>query len=870
MAPIGNNAFKLETMSSLELSSLTKQGLLLPLSLLLLTTLLITSKSIRLSLRPHVVEYRAPRHLPELGLLSFFLITFLTSPSYEGEVLTNYTVTTVIKKYGVLFTSKTGGDEADEVEEAGAPNKSSGDETHQKKNKKKLAQAQRDLDESSVSGVIVHRSSLEGTVNWETIYSKGKQFDVRVLGYHLVEGIAVGSNTESFLEGEVVHQSQVSVGQILEVEIQKVANFGVIVLLGGKVRGLCPMMHLLESSGGTVTQIQKKFKIKQKLTMRVWEANGPSIIMTNKKSLVQAEEKLVLKSLKEAQEGQIVLGVVSEISQNGLQVHFFNKVKGMLPMSVLVKQGVTDIEQSYRLGQVIKCVILQKKPKLLLGLDIGDTENLLGSGPTHKQKKDEEEKEEEEETKGHNDEVKAENSSSPTNPSLVPSIGGTVIKHEGEMIHVRLDDGRLGLLTRDQLCDFFAFSEAIAKTEALMTGKRIEHLIVINASAEQEKNNTVNLSIKPLFLSLTAKSPSSHFACRPNDVAGIPSRVTDLSPGQIIYGTVWKVESYGILVRFRDGMSALAPRPNVADKFIASPVGMFTVGDAIRCVVQRVDLSRDRAIINLKPVLVPSSSGETTYLASYLHESFLTSSPSTQPNWRKYSIGTTTRCTVHQVKDYGVILMASDHVTLMLAKTNQSVQVSEGEVLDALVLDVDTNGRVLEVTIDQSVVQAIKSALGGGDMKVNKKKKAAVTDSNSLLKSLEKIAPGDVFRSATILLVKEKYLITLVQDSILCYVMIADYHCPYKETANYATGDHIPIRIEKVLRSLISPEQVLTPYDQVTIASVYDEESDRHRTKVSEFDPSLPPSLSSSSLVCSCSKRSGDFRCQAPGETSLH
>jgi ribosomal protein S1 len=127
---------------------------------------------------------------------------------------------------------------------------------------------------------------------------------------------------------------------VIEAEIQKVADFGLVVLLGGKVRAICPLMHLFESSG-SAPQMTKKFKPKQKLSLRVWEARDGSVVMTNKKSIVQAEDQYLLRSLEEAVEGKVALGVVSRISQSGLQVHFFNGVKGLVPMSVLVKQGVT-------------------------------------------------------------------------------------------------------------------------------------------------------------------------------------------------------------------------------------------------------------------------------------------------------------------------------------------------------------------------------------------------------------------------------------------------------------------------------------------------------------------------------------------------
>ena len=110
---------------------------------------------------------------------------------------------------GVFLTLHNPVDEATAGEEG--PPKPKG-----KKAKKAAAEAQRRQDEMAVSGVFVHRSALapadggsDGR-DWETKYKPGKPMRVRVMGHHLVEGVAVGSSVESFVDGSVVHSSQVS------------------------------------------------------------------------------------------------------------------------------------------------------------------------------------------------------------------------------------------------------------------------------------------------------------------------------------------------------------------------------------------------------------------------------------------------------------------------------------------------------------------------------------------------------------------------------------------------------------------------------------------------------------------------------------
>jgi hypothetical protein len=43
-------------------------------------------------------------------------------------------------------------------------------------------------------------------------------------------------------------------------------------------------------------------------------------------------------------------------------------------------------------------------------------------------------------------------------------------------------------------------------------------------------------------------------------------------------------------------------------QFVSTPVGMFTVGDSILCVVQDVDEVKERVVVTFKPSVVNSSS----------------------------------------------------------------------------------------------------------------------------------------------------------------------------------------------------------------------------------------------------------------------
>jgi len=333
------------------------------------------SKSIRLSARPHVLDVKPPPNLPKLG-----------------EILEDLQVISVNKKLGVLSFMNTANDEDNDdamESEAAADGK--------KKGKKAILEAARKkrASDSSIIGVLIHKSSLapiDDTINDEgevIEYDKiEKHFKTgrvlpqsRVIGHYLMEGWALASNLPSHLSSNIIHWSQVKVGQVLTVKIFSILDFGLVVKIGDRVQATCPAIHVsdIPVSG----KLQKKFKIGQKLTVRVWEVKDSSIIVTNKKTVIEDESPLL--SIDDAEEGDVVIGVVSKISSGGIDVHFFNSIKGTIPISMLVKQGVLDPEESYRLGQVLRCLVISKgispnykgkmkskaKSVLILGLDIG-------------------------------------------------------------------------------------------------------------------------------------------------------------------------------------------------------------------------------------------------------------------------------------------------------------------------------------------------------------------------------------------------------------------------------------------------------------------------------------------------------------------
>jgi len=93
---------------------------------------------------------------------------------------------------------------------------------------------------------------------------------VRVKGYSLVEGVVIASNLANYVEGEVVHSSDLRVGQLLPVVVTAIKDFGLIVrITGGKVTAVCPTFHSLDVVlEGSTAKLKKKLRVGQELAVR--------------------------------------------------------------------------------------------------------------------------------------------------------------------------------------------------------------------------------------------------------------------------------------------------------------------------------------------------------------------------------------------------------------------------------------------------------------------------------------------------------------------------------------------------------------------------------------------------------------------------
>lgn len=727
--------------------------------------------------------------------------------------------------------------------------------------------------DAAILGVFIHKGSLEGAgEEWdekrkalvnklEKKYKVGTSIDeVRVKGYFLVEGWALASNTGSGLE-ETQHWSQLVVGQVLTATVSKIHDFGLVLKYGDNVKGTCPMIHT--SDTGASSNLHKMFKVGQKLQVKVWEVSQGAIIFTAKKSFVNDTSNSILSSYDDAKIGSNVLGIISSISPIGIRVHFSNGVKGLIPTNILVKQGVTDPSDSYRLGQVIKTFLVRilpaneykgkkrilaskmPKPKIHLALDIGDKKKIMKFVEEEDEKmaaakakedgdkdenSDSDKEDDDDDDDNDNDDdddegnTKQKKSTSPSKEekfraSPAEFVSGSVTKIEEDHLVVTTDSGHVGHLPKSHCFDFVSTAtKAFAKSSRIFSvGSRISNALILSSS-----KGTMQLTLKPLLLSAArsssssaankaSKSSSSSSLQTTSEDVLIPSKIAEMSPGQLLAGYVFKVESFGVIIRFRDSLTALAPRPNIGDKFISTPVGLFNPGDSVHCIVQRVELARDRAILSLKPLIVPASLGDHCYLNSLLKERALIN---VKKDLESYPLGSVVNAVVTNIPDYGVVLIAPDQTTMLLARGvhAEASKVKVGSSVTVRILDIDYENSVLDVTMLKELVSAAQDADADGDASSNSKKKSSKKNSKSTKSNTENASESQISEgssvSARVEMVKDKYLVvSFNQGRSLAYSMVADFHTPYLLCDAFSVHQEITCRVIKCPSSSMSSSQ---------------------------------------------------------------
>jgi len=150
--------------------------------------------------------------------------------------------------------------------------------------------------------------------------------------------------------------SQLKVNQNVKGRITGIVDFGLFVSLGEGIEGL---VHISELSWGRVTDIGKIYKVGQEVEVLVISNDGSKISLSIKRLTGDPWAE----SVKHLKVGQEVDGIVTKITPFGAFVNLDKDIDGLVHISELSDDHITDPGKVVNLGDKYKFKILSIEPE---------------------------------------------------------------------------------------------------------------------------------------------------------------------------------------------------------------------------------------------------------------------------------------------------------------------------------------------------------------------------------------------------------------------------------------------------------------------------------------------------------------------------
>jgi len=300
-----------------------------------ITTIESSSRTVRLSLLPHIVEGTRGGALPKVGQVVKFPV-----------------VRRVDAKIGVMLSMDESTIEDENME--GRKRKSPSTSTTIPIYVHVAEMVDSDGNDRQTDAAVSKMFKVTGTVP-----------AVRVIGSYVFENVVKGSTKESVLEAKVLGYADLVPGTLYRgVEITSSGDYGILVKLGNNIKAICTNMHLDAKSRA------KAYAVGSKIDVRVLDVNAGT-----KQCSVTALSKMLKGSVDKClvmdwsvKMNEVATGFVTKVSEKGVIVTFFNKVHCMVTGKALAEElGVEDPRVNYKVGEVLDVRIVRNKNSKLLG-----------------------------------------------------------------------------------------------------------------------------------------------------------------------------------------------------------------------------------------------------------------------------------------------------------------------------------------------------------------------------------------------------------------------------------------------------------------------------------------------------------------------
>ncbi|CAI5742333.1 unnamed protein product [Peronospora destructor] len=704
------------------------------------------AKQITLSMAPHVVHLQVPE-----------------APFLVGDIVEKATIERIDAGVGMLLSLKSK-DEDVKMEDASEKKEST-------INTKWKAFAPGYVHISNVSDKRIDKLEKKFTL--------GSSIKCRVLGFSPFDAIVSVSCKEHSISQTVLRHKDIKPGAKVSGKILSVEPWGILLEISEGVRGLVTPQHMTAFLLNKKTNNNDKYMVGKTVSARVLHVDheAKKTFLTMKSGLL-ASELPILSSFEEATMGFIAHGFITKIAEYGVIVTFYNNVYGLVPMGVLQQAGITNLEEAYALGQVVKARVTRcdaGKKRLMLSFDT--TSKSLGNKPT-------------------------------AALESVMKLVGTTISNviitdvESTCFRVQTKDGMEGVLPFVQLTDFPRNTSLVDEiVKRFSAGDVIsEPLLVIS----EEYDGILTLSKKPLLLEFASRR------------AILPRTFGDVQENAVLIGYVTSVNvSKGVFVKFLNNLVAVAPKGFLEEQFVARiEEGMFEIGETVTCCVENVTKEKKQFIVGFQPRNFVLSTNSTNKIRPAFFQAYLREQASVcnaaAAKKAPFSLGKTEKAEFVGVRPYGAVFALEkddETVTVLVPSvTEKTNEWNEGDTVKLLLTDYDFSKNVYYGTSDESLVK-------NGSKRSRKQK--------------QRMKAGGKISAATVMAVgpTEKYTVVSYPDpqnsDLLQFgvVELCDFWCPSQTSSQL--GIEVGASLEcRVVQPLLKSGSNSTPFDDLVLLAL--------------------------------------------------
>uniref|UniRef100_A0A8V5G267 Protein RRP5 homolog n=1 Tax=Melopsittacus undulatus TaxID=13146 RepID=A0A8V5G267_MELUD len=505
-------------------------------------------------------------------------------------------------------------------------------------------------------------------------FKAGCKHKCRIIDYSLMDEMCIVSLKYQIIEARFLQYQDIHTGDVLQGKVFALKPIGMQVKVTDAIKGLVPSMHLADV---ILKQPEKKYNIGDQVRCRVLECNpaGKKLILTLKKNLVQSKLP-VLSNYEDAKPGLITHGFVVCAREFGCIVKFYNDVKGLVPKNELSSEPISCPDEVFHEGQVVKVMVLKCEPeqeRLLLSFRLSNKPALDDRKECTPKKKQE-------------------------------MVDVKILKKRDNGLEVSVleDEGNvIASIPTVHLSDFVATCKLL--WHCLQEGDVLPRVMCLSDNGER-----IILSRKSAVISAVQEEQ-------------VVRNFSEIQPGMLLTGYVRNVMPFGVFVEFPFGVTGLAPKVSMSDKFVTDTKDHFVVGQTVIAKVMSIDEEKQRVLLNLK--VSECSSGDSAAESFALLNQYFKEMKEIRNLLRRRGESSMTQglcelvpgkelqLVVQDVKEDGSALFSGGCVTgLTVTATRyhlggQDKKIIPGEKTKALVLHVDALASKVYVSLREELLK---------------------------------------------------------------------------------------------------------------------------------------------------------------------